>query len=97
MADLNYYDIETLRPRLVERVKESVRKFLLYTQGGGGSPSQTRVTWCTANLSNVAQLAEQLSHYVTSEPTFRTSGTSITDAEIQSRVETVLETYFMPA
>lgn len=95
--ELNQSDITTLRTKLVPRCEQAVRKFLLYTQGGGGSPSPTRVAWCTANLPNVASLAEQLSHYVTSEPTFIAGGTSITDAALQSRVESVLTTYFMPA
>ncbi len=94
---LNYADREILRPYLIPRCKESVRKYLLYVQGGGGSPSPTRVTWCTENLANLSSLAEQVSNYVTSEPDFGDNGTAITDAAIQSRVEFVLTTYFMPA
>lgn len=95
--ELNYADRETLRPQLVSRITEAVRKYLLYLQGGGGTPSQERIAWCTANLPNVASLAQQLSHYVTSEPTFIAGGTSISDAAIQSRVESVLNTHFLPA
>lgn len=95
--ELNYADRETLRPQLVPRLREAVRKYLLYTQGGGGSPSQGRIDWCTANLPNVGALAEQLSHYCMSEPTFIAGGTSITDAALQSRVESVLNSFFLPA
>lgn len=96
MADLNYSDRETLRPKLVPRCVEAVRKFLLYTQGGGGTPSTGRVDWCTDNMNNLQSIGEQVSHYMMSEPTFIEDGTSITDAEIQSRVETVLQDFFMP-
>lgn len=95
--ELNQSDITTLRPKLVPRCEQAVRKYLLYVQGGGGSPSPERVAWCTANLANLGQLAEQVSHYCVSEPTFIAGGTSITDAALQSRVESVLTTYFMPA
>lgn len=94
---LNYVDRETLRPQLVPRVKEGVRKYLLYVQSGGGSPSQERITWCTANMTNLAPLAEQVSHYCTSETAFIDTGTSITDAALQSRIEVVLNSFFMPA
>jgi hypothetical protein len=99
MADweLNYSDRETLRPALVSRLTEAVRKYLLYVQGGGGSPSNTRKQWCTENLGNVSSIAQQLSHYCMSEPTFIAGGTSITDTTLQARVEFVLQTYFMPA
>ena len=99
MADweLNYADRESLRPALIPRCKEAIRKFLLYVQGGGGSPSAERIGWCTDNLRNLQQLANELSDYVTSEPTFIAGGTSITDAAIQSRIESVLTTYYMPA
>lgn len=94
---LNYADRETLRPQIVSRCKESVRKYLLYLQGGGGSPSQARIDWCTANMNNLADLAEQVSHYVTSETAFIDGGSSITDAQIQGRVESVLNSFFLPA
>jgi len=94
---LNYVDRETLRPQLVPRVKEAIRKFLLYVQGGGGTPSQQRKDWCTANMPNLQSLADQISHYCTSETAFIDTGTSITDAELQSRVEVVLNSFFMPA
>lgn len=94
---LNYNDMETLRPKLVPRCEQAVRQYLLYVQGGGGSPSQPRKDWCTAKMPDLANLAEQLSHYCLSEPTFIDGGTSITDAALQSRIENVLQTHFMPA
>jgi hypothetical protein len=108
---LNYSDMESLRTKLVPRCEQSARQYLLYVQGGGGSPSPARVAWCTANITNLPSIAEQLSHYLMSEPGFIgtvtrgadpsqdtfSCGTSITDAAIQSRVEFVLQTYFMPA
>jgi hypothetical protein len=94
---LNYVDRETLRPLLVPRCKEAVRKYLLYVQGGGGSPSQERIDFCTASMTNLSGLAEQVSHYCTSETAFIDTGTSITDAALQSRVEVVLNAFFMPA
>lgn len=99
MADweLNYADRETLRPFLVYRIRQAITKYLLYVEGGGGSPSNDRIAWAKDNLENVADLAEQISVYMMSEPTFIAGGTSITDAAIQSRVESVLQTYFMPA
>ena len=94
---LNYQDRETLRPQIVLRCKESIRKYLLYIQGGGGSPSQARIDWCTANMPNLDNLAQQLSNYVTSETAFIDTGTSITDAQIQSRIESVMNSFFLPA
>jgi hypothetical protein len=95
---LNYSDLETLRPLLVPRIKKAVIQFLLYVQGGGaGGVSQQRKDWCTANLPNADSLAQQLSNYCMSEPDFINGGTSIADAAIQSRIESVLQTYFMPA
>lgn len=94
---LNYSDRETLRPLLIPRLKEAIRKYLLYVQGGGGAPSPERVTYCTENMQNIDTLAQQLSHYCMSEPDFIDSGTSITDATLQSRVESVLQSFFMPA
>ena len=95
--ELNLADRDRLRPDLVSRIRQAVTKFLLYTQGGGGTPSNARIVWCTENLTNVPIIAEQLSHYVMSEPTFIAGGTSIADAAIQSRVESVLQSRFMPA
>lgn len=100
MADwqLNYADREVLREKLVPRCAAAVRKFLLYVHGGGGSPSPERLTWVKANLkANVNQLAVETSQFVMSEPGFLEGGTSITDAAIQSRVESVLVSDFMPA
>jgi len=94
---LNYSDRETLRPLLVPRLREAVRKYLLYVQGGGGSPSNERIAWCTANMQNIANIAEQASQYCMSEPAFIDGGTSIADASLQSRVESVLQSFFMPA
>lgn len=94
---LNYVDRETLRPLLVPRCKEAVRKYLLYVQGGGGSPSQERIDWCTTHMSKLDDLAQQISHYCTSETAFIDGGTSITDAALQSRIEVVLNAFFMPA
>ena len=95
--ELNLADRDRLRPDLVSRIRQAVTKFLLYTQGGGGAPSNARIVWCTENLTNVSMIADQLSHYVMSEPTFIAGGTSISDAAIQSRVESVLVARFMPA
>jgi len=95
--ELNLADRATLRPMLIPRLRMAIIKYLLYVQGGGGSPSADRVTWCTNNLSSVPGLAEQVSNYCTSEPTFIAGGTSISDGDLQSRVEFVLQTYFMPA
>ncbi len=94
---LNYSDRETLRPLLVPRLREAVRKYLLYVQGGGGSPSNERIAWCTANMQNISNIAEQASQYCMSEPDFIDGGTSIADAALQSRVESVLQSFFMPA
>lgn len=94
---LSYQDRETLRPQLVPRIKQAFVKYLLYVQGGGGSPSPTRIAWCTANLPNADSYAQQLSVYVMSEPDFTDNGTSITDAALQSRVESVLQSFFFPA
>jgi len=97
MADweLNYSDQETLRSQLVTRLRQAVRKYLLYVQGS--NQSSERKAWCTTKLNETALLAEQLSHYCVSEPTFIAGGTSITDAALQSRSEYVLNTFFMPA
>lgn len=97
MADLNYSDLETLRPKLVPRCTAIVRNRLLYVIGGGGEPAQNQIDWCVANMPNVNSLGEQVSHWCMSEPTFKEDGTAITDADLQSRVENVLNTYFMPA
>lgn len=93
---LNYSDRETLRPLLVPRLKEAVRKYLLYIIGGGGSPSQERIDWCKSNMTNIASLAEEMSQWCMSEPDFIDNGTAITDAALQSRVEAILVTK-MPA
>lgn len=95
--ELNYQDREVLRPALTPRIREAVRKYLLYVQAGGGNPSAERIDWCTNNLAGVDSLAGQLSHYCMSEPTFIAGGTSISDAALQSRVESVLVAFFMPA
>lgn len=93
--DLNYDDRETLRPQLVPRIKQAFVKFMLYVQGGNGH-SQARQDWATSNIVNAQQYAEQLSPYVMSEAGFIQGGTSITDAALQSRVESVLQSFFMP-
>lgn len=95
--ELNLADRAALRPNLLPRLRMAIIKYLLYVQGGGGDPSQDRVTWCTNNMPNIPNLAEQISYYCISEPTFIAGGTSITDGALQSRVEFVLRTYFMPA
>lgn len=89
---LNSSDQETLRPKLVPRCAVAVRDFMLYSLGNELT-SPERFAWCKDNMTNIASLGEQTSHYVTSEPTFLDSGTSITDAAIKSRVEYVLQNY----
>lgn len=93
---LNYADRETLRPQLIPRIKQAFVKYLLFVQGGGGAPSAERIAWCTANLPNADSLSVQLSTYCMSEPDFIDNGTSISDASLQSRVESVLVARFMP-
>ena len=96
---LNFNDLDTLRPQLVPRLRFIVEDFLIYTAGQGGT-SPARKAWCETNLANVNDLAEKLSHWCMSEATFKTSGTSITDAELQARAQSVLAntpSVFMPA
>jgi len=93
--NLSYEDMETLRPRLIPRIKQAIVKYLLYVQGTLTADNQK--AWVTSNLSFIDQLAQQISPYMMSEPTFVQGGTSISDADIQSRVEYVINTYFMPA
>lgn len=95
--ELNYQDKETLRPNLIPRIKSAITKYLLYVEGGGGSPSSDRITWCKENLANVEDLATKISRYCMSEPDFIAGGTSISDSAIQSRTESVLQSFFMPA
>lgn len=95
---LNYSDRETLRPLLLPRIRQAIDKFFMYVLGGGGSPSQTRIDFCKNNLANIGTLAETCSHYVMSETAYVDGGTSISDADIQSRVEYVLQNFLgMPA
>lgn len=98
---LNHSDLETLRTKLTSRCASIVRNYLLYIQGGGEisqgiTPSQTQIDWCTTNLRNVQDLGEQMTHYCMSEPTFINSGTSITDTELQSRIEYIIRVIKMP-
>jgi len=100
MADwtLNYSDREALRPALIPRIREAVRKYLLYVIGNGGNPSAERKEWCRVNMQNIAQLAEQVSQFCMSETAFIEGGTSISDAALSSRTEYVLQNYVgMPA
>lgn len=94
--ELNLEDRETLRPKLVQRCVSASRKYLQYVQGGGGSPAQNQIDWCTQQLPYVASIGEQVSHYIMSETAFIAGGTSISDATLQTRVDYVLATYFVP-
>lgn len=94
--DLNYSDRETLRPHLVPRIKQAFIKFMLYVAAGNGHSSD-RQAWAKTNLANAQQYADQISTYVMSETGFIQGGTSISDAAIQSRTESVLTSYIMPA
>lgn len=94
---LNYADRETLRPQLIPRIKEALRKYFLYVQGDGNASAE-RKTWVTTKMIDLSQMSEQLSHYITSETAFIDTGTTITDGAIGARIESVLGPYFgMPA
>lgn len=84
---LNYSDRDTLLPKLYPRVVEAIRKYFLYLVGAG-LPSQ--VTYCKDNMKNIPQFAHEVLPWLASESDFIDNGTAITDAAIQSRVETVL-------
>lgn len=90
---LNYEDRETLRPHIVGRCKEAVRKYALYLLGA--TPTVGQQAWAENAMPNLQQWAENLSHYVTSETAFIDGGTSISDAAIQSRIESVLNSQFI--
>jgi len=94
---LNYSDRDTLLPKLYPRVTEAIRKYLLYVAGGGGTPSPERLAWAESNMKNIAQYAHEVLPWLASETAFIDGGTSITDAEIQSRVETILNEQYLPA
>lgn len=84
---LNYSDRDTLLPKLYPRVVEAIRKYFLYLTGAG-LPSQ--VSYCTNNMKEIPTIASEVLPWLASESTFIDDGTAITDAAIQSRVETVL-------
>lgn len=94
---LNYDDRNTLLPQLAPRVSEAIRKYLLYISGGGGSPSTERRDWADENMKNVPSLTSEILPWLASETAFIDGGTSITDAAIQSRVESVMNGQYLPA
>jgi hypothetical protein len=96
---LNYSDRDTLLPKLAPRVTEAIRKYFLYLSGGGGGASQGRIDYATNNMKNIGSLTAELLPWMTSETAFIDGGTSITDAEISSRVESVLQNpdLYLPA
>jgi hypothetical protein len=94
---LNYSDRDTLLPKLYPRVAESIRKYLLFLEGGGGGASQGRQDWAAENIKAIPNLTTEIVPWLASETSFIDNGTSITDAEIQSRVESVLNDQYLPA
>ena len=84
---LNYSDRDTLLPKLYPRVVEAIRKYLLYIVGAG---TGDQPAWATNNMKNIPHFASEILPWLASETAFIDNGTSITDAAIQSRVETVL-------
>lgn len=91
---LNYEDREALRPRIVSRCKEAVRKYALYLLGLE-TPTTAQKEWAENTMPNLDQWAENMSHYVLSETDYINNGTSISDASIQSRIESVLNEFFI--
>jgi hypothetical protein len=94
---LNYSDRNTLLPQLAPRVSEAIRKYLLFLEGGGGGASQARRDYAAENMKAIPMLTIEILPWLASETTFIDTGTSITDAAIQSRVETVLNARYLPA
>lgn len=90
---LNFSDRESLRPQLVPRLREAVRKYFLYVIGGGGAPSPERLAWVKSNMNNIGDWAEKVSQYCMSEQAFIDNGTSISDAVLSARAEFVLQNY----
>ena len=84
---LNYSDRDTLLPKLYPRVTEAIRKYFLYLSGAGLSSQQDYVK---ANMKHIPSITSEVLPWLASEQDFIDNGTSITDAAIQSRVETVL-------
>lgn len=95
---LSLEDRERLRPYLVPRIRQAIIKYFLYAVGVGTPTfSENQLTWIKDNMDETAGIAEQVSIYVMSEQDFIDDGTAITDAALQSRVESVIGSYFMPA
>lgn len=95
---LSLEDRERLRPYLVPRIRQAIIKYFLYALGVG-TPTfgANQITWIKDNMDETASIAEQVSIYVMSEQDFIDDGTAITDTALQSRVESVIGSDFMPA
>lgn len=84
---LNYSDRDTLLPKLYPRVVEAIRKYFLYLVGAG---TGDQPSYASNNMKNIPSIASEVLPWLASETDFIDNGTAITDAAIQSRVETVL-------
>lgn len=105
--ELNYEDREALRKVLVSRCVQAVRKYALYLLDQPAPDPVTplytaKMAWAREAMRNLQSLGEQLSHYVTAEPSFLSKdsvdgggGTSISDAKLGGCIENAINNHFI--
>lgn len=81
-----FTDTTTVRNRSIV----AVSKFARYIAGGGGSPSADRLAWAKDALLHAEQWADRARWGLAGDPQFLADGASITDANLQTAVETAL-------
>lgn len=86
------YDSYSTSSGVRDRCIVAITKFARYILGGGGGPSAARITWAQDALQNPGTWADRVRWGITGDPQYMIDGPSITDENLQTAVETALNT-----
>jgi hypothetical protein len=93
---LNLADRFAIRRVIVERSTAVVTNYALYILGNVAATTLQKA-WAREAIRNPAAVGDAVSYYVLNQTPFLNNGSSITDAELTSAVESAINTHFIQA
>lgn len=90
---LNLADRYAVRQNIVPRCTIAAGNYALYLLGG--TPTTSQLEWAREAVRNPGYFGEQLSWYAINHQSYIDTGSSISDVDLQSVVETAINTHFI--
>lgn len=93
---LNFLDAIVLRPVIRDRVTSASVQYAFYLLGLNSATPQ-QLAWAKGCMDAPAAMGDRVSWYVINDPNYLSSGSSITDQELQSATQTAINDFFVAA